>query len=189
MQRQMRQPLIISTLPQQRTEAVPFNPFNWFNSATWYDGAGHVEPGQTMAINPVDPDFWNQLVNPQTHSTVHMSMTNPENYGQFMTPQFYMQMANPSVWMKWMNPSVMHTAMDSKTWNYWMQPGAYMHGMNPQAYSQMINPDAWGKMAGSTMASYTGEGELGDWSNMFSGFMSMAMMMPQGMGAYPQASQ
>lgn len=117
-----------------------------FDTSTWVDGAGKVNPGHIEAFNPADPTSWMKFVNPKTHTKMHATFTNPAGYGQFMNPGLYMQMMNPQVWMKWMNPESYKVAMSSETMAYWMQPGAYMHVANPQHAMQMANPDNYSKL-------------------------------------------
>ena len=119
------------------------NAVNWFDSNTWHDAAGHVQPGYTTPFNPVDPASWMKWVDPTNHSKMHMAFTNPAQYVQFMQPQFYMQFANPMTYMKWFDPQSFALMMNPATWMYWMQPGAYVHVMNPANYLQMMNPQAY----------------------------------------------
>lgn len=141
-----------------------------FDPSTWGDHAGHITPGQTIAINPADPSFWEQIVNPETHSKMHMAFTNPAQYQQMMTPGFYVQMMNPAVWIKWMQPQSYQTMMNPQTWTYWMQPGAYVHGANPAAYAQMVNPAAYFSMMNNMMYMGNSNVAANNDTNIFSWF-------------------
>ncbi len=123
---------------QSDTAVNLMDPANWFKNAP--------KPGTTMAFNPAHPAGWAVIMNPRTHSSWHMAITNPANYAQFMQPQFWMQFMNPQNIMAWMNPASYATFMDPNTYMYWMTPQAYLHALNPNNYMQMMNPDAYAKL-------------------------------------------
>ena len=125
---------------------------NIFDSSTWKDGAGHIEPGQTMALNPAHPKTWMNIINPKTHSKIHASMTNPAQYGQFFTPKFYVDMMNPANWMAWMDPRSNKLFLDTSTYAYWLQPGAYQHLVALSHYKQLIDKDAYAKLGNEAKA-------------------------------------
>lgn len=114
------------------------DPSSWFKNAP--------KPGTTMAFNPAHPAGWAVVLNPRTHTTWHMAITNPATYAQFMQPQFWMQFMNPQNVMAWMNPASYATFMDPNTYMYWMTPNAYVHALNPDNYMQMMNPDNYAKL-------------------------------------------
>ena len=119
---------------------------NPFDSSTWYNHDKEAKTGQTVVINPADPEFWMKFMDPKKHVTMHNGLTNPATYGQMMSPSFYMQMMNPATWMKWMNPESYKVAMDPATMAYWMQPGAYTHMMDMSSVMQAANPENYTKL-------------------------------------------
>lgn len=122
-----------------------------FDPSTWHDASGHVVPGEMIEFTPSNPKDWAKVIDPKTHTKVHMTVTNPEFYGKFMNPGHYMRFTKPETWMSYMDPAtympIFKTAMDPKTMTYWMQPGAYLHAVQPEAYMQMFNPEAYAKLA------------------------------------------
>ena len=119
---------------------------NPFDPSTWYDGAGDLKLGETIAFEPLNPAFWGNFMDAKMHSKMHMAFTNPAQYMQLMQPQFFAQFMNPANYMQMMNPAHYVAFMNPNNWTYWMQPGAYMHGMNMAAYMQMMNPAAYSQM-------------------------------------------
>ena len=114
--------------------------------AKWHDGAGHVEPGITVAFNPMSPTSWTNFVNPKMHTKMHMAFTNPAQYGQFFKPKFYVDMMNPTTWMSWMDPKSYTVFTEADTYKYWLQPGAYKHATEITHYKELINQDAYAKL-------------------------------------------
>ncbi len=151
----------------------------YFDTSSWHDAAGHVEPGKVEAFNPMKPNDWAKIIKPEMHSKMHMSATNPAHYGQYMAPGFFMQFADPAAWMTLANPAsyneLIQVASDPKTLQYWMQPGAYMHGFNPAAYTQMFNPASYMQMATVATESMTSDKGWGSY-NAFNPFHWMKQM-------------
>ena len=131
----------------------------------WHDDSGNVESGIMVGFNPADPKSWLNFVDPKMHTKMHMSFTNPAQYGQFFRPKFHVDMMKPSVWMAWMNPKTYAVLVDPSTYTYWMQPGAYKHVLDLTHYSQIINMDAYGKLYDEVA---TGAGELIDTNGEYS---------------------
>ena len=147
-----------------------------FDSSKWYDGAGHVKPGEMIDFDPTDPKSWAQVISPQTHSKFHMTVTNPQFYAKFMTPNYYVKFMQPKTWLSYMDPAtyqpLLKVVSDPKTASYWTQPGAYMHGLNPKAYMQMVDPNAYTKLASKVAEGYGAE-TINTAANMFNPFSWM----------------
>ena len=139
---------------QDATTGVRATISNIFDSSTWKDGAGHLEPGQTIDINPVHPKTWMNIIDPKMHSKIHASMTNPAQYGQFFQPKFHVEMMNPANWMAWMDPRSYKIFLDSSVYAYWLQPGAYQHLVELSHYKQLIDKDAYAKLGSEVKAGF-----------------------------------
>ncbi len=123
---------------------------NPIDPSTWWDGtegADHSEHA-TMDINPFDPDFWMTLPDPEGHSLVHMAITNPETWAQFVSPSAWMEKMDPALIIKWFDPNTYAVLMDPQTPAYWMQPGAYMHGFKSDNYAQLVDVSSYTGLAG-----------------------------------------
>ncbi|MGI9315946.1 MAG: hypothetical protein ACR2QW_01330 [bacterium] len=118
------------------------NPFNWFSGFT----GGTSPDAVTMEFHPMKPDSWARMVSPQSHMQLHMAMTNPANYAQYMNPAFYMEFMNPNNWMAWMNPASFQVFMDPSTMTWWMNPASYMHMMDPNMYAQLWNLNSYAQL-------------------------------------------
>lgn len=115
---------------------------NLFDMSTWFENAPH---GNRVAdLNLANPAGWAVMVNPQTHTSWHMIMTNPATWAQFLKPRFYAQFFNPNNWISWVNPESYATFLDPNTYIYWMTPHAYIHALNPDNYAQLIEGGNYG---------------------------------------------
>ncbi len=173
------QDTIIAAAPQTQsgeatqpgTTATPS--YNLFDPKTWSDASGPVKPGEMVEFDPANPRSWAMAMDPKTHFKVHMTVTNPQFYAQFMTPAYYMKFMNPKTWMSYLDistyDSLLKVVSDPQTAKYWLQPGAYMHGMNPSSYSQMADPGAYAGLA-STVAGGYGVDTANTAANMFNPF-------------------
>ncbi|MCP4070446.1 MAG: hypothetical protein GY742_01735 [Hyphomicrobiales bacterium] len=160
---------------KQPTDA-PSTIFNMFGSSMWTDAAGDVKPGEMIEFDPADPRSWAKAIDPNTHSRVHMTVTNPQFYAKFMTPVYYMKFMEPGTWLSYVDPStyepLMKVVTDTKTITHWMQPATYMHEMNPRPFLQMANPDAYTKLASAIAEGY-GTDTTKSAANMFNPFSWM----------------
>ena len=124
-----------------------------FDTTHWKDAAGALEAGKIVSFDPAKPADWAKIVDPKTHSGLHMSATNPEHYAQYMTPKFALQFMDPMTWTAFMDKEaytkLVDVLSDGKTGEYWAQPGAFTHSLNPAAYVQMMNPTSYVKLAGA----------------------------------------
>jgi len=173
--------VVAATEQTQISEAVPASPaaassYNLFDPSTWSDAAGEVKPGEMVDFDPADPKSWAMIVDPKTHSKVHMTLTNPAYYAKFMTPGYYMKYMDPKTWLSYMDIStyepLFKVASDPKTASYWMQPGAYMHTMNPAGYMQMADINAYTNMATKVAEGY-GVSDTDSVANLFNPFSWM----------------
>jgi hypothetical protein len=126
--------------PQQAPAAT----YNFFDPASWggFFPAGTQQPATAgnIAFNAAHPAGWMQWIDPQSHTKMHMTFTNPVSYMQFMRPDFYMEFMKPENMTAWMNPASYQVMMNPQTMSYWMNPATYMHAMEPAMYQQAMNP-------------------------------------------------
>ncbi len=138
---------------------------NPFDSSTWWDGSEHGV-GETVVINFADPEFWMQIPNPETHSSLHGAFTNPETWGQMLKMETYANMMDKDVWMKWTDLENFKTLRDPQTIAYFLQPGAYQHLVNKEHYAQLLNKEAYVSVADDALSNFGLE--LGDVTAMLS---------------------
>jgi len=112
---------------------------NPIDPSTWWDGHGENASTEPLDINPMDPEFWVAFVDPDMHSRLHATFTNPATMGQFLKADTYTAMMDMGIMMKWMDLDSFAPLYDAQTYAYWMQPGAYTHMLNLENYSQMID--------------------------------------------------
>ena len=106
---------------------------NPIDPSTWWDGAAeHADHAamEPIEINPVDPEFWMAFIDPQKHSRVHATFTNPATMAQFLKADTYTAMMDMGTMMKWMDMDSYAPMYDPQTYAYWKQPGAYGHMLN-----------------------------------------------------------
>ncbi len=158
------------------TTSQSATPYNLFDPSTWSDAAGHVKPGEMVDFDPASPKSWAMVMDPKTHSKVHMTLTNPQYYAKFMTPAYYMKYMEPKTWLAYLDMStyehLFKVVSDPQTASYWLQPGAYMHTMNPAGYMQMMDPNAYAKMASNVAEGY-GADSTNSVANMLNPFSWM----------------
>ncbi len=163
---QAQNTVVAAATPVQNETAAAKQPddaattiFNMFGSLMRIDGADDVKPGEMIEFDPADPRSWAKFIDPKTHDSVHMTVTNPQFYAKFMTPAYYMKFMEPRTWLSYVDVStyepLMKVATDPKTATHWMQPATYMHEMNPKPYLQMANPDAYTKLASTIAEGYS----------------------------------
>jgi len=126
---------------------------NPIDPSTWWDGADHSKytPGETMAFNFGDPEFWMSIPNPKTHSGMHGAMTNPANWAQFFKRESYANMLNREVLGKWLEKDSYAVLLDPQTYAYWMQPGAYQHLINKYHYMQLLETSAYSTLVDTAL--------------------------------------
>ena len=117
---------------------------NPIDPSTWWDGSeesGHHE--MLVDMNPADIKSWMQIIDPDTHSAVHMTLTNPEGWAQFMKPEFVFDMFAMENVTNMIDLETYEPLIDPQTYAYWAQPGAYGHVLNVSHYAELINPQAY----------------------------------------------
>ncbi len=121
--------------------------------STWWD-ANKAETGAPIAINPVDPELYMNMVNPEAHSKMHGGITNPATWAQFMKIDTYANMMDLAVWGKWIEAKTYAPLADAETYTYWMQPGAFAHQLNLEHYKNMIKPENYGAIVDATLSNF-----------------------------------
>lgn len=116
---------------------------NPFDSATWWDAHPTGGHDDMVQVNFADPRFWVGFVDPDRHSAMHMTFTNPATMGQFFKPETYSAMMDFGTWMSWMDVSNYQPLFEAQTYAYWMQPGAYLHMIDIEGYANMVSLDAY----------------------------------------------
>lgn len=150
--------------------------YNLFDISTWTDASGHVKPGEMVDFDPISPKSWAMMMDPKSHTKVHMTLTNPQYYAKFMTPAYYIKLMDPKTWLSYMDMStyehLFKVVSDPQTAAYWLQPGAYTHTMSPVGYMQMADPNAYAKMASDVAEGY-GADSMDSVANMLNPFSWM----------------
>lgn len=116
---------------------------NPIDPSTWWDAHDSAHDTAPVQVNFADPGFWMGFIDPERHSAMHMTFTNPATMAQFMKPETYSNMLDYGTWMSWMDIDNYKPMFQAQTWAYWMQPGAYAHMFDVNSYAQMIDPAAY----------------------------------------------
>jgi hypothetical protein len=116
---------------------------NPFDSSTWWDGHETAGEDEMVRINFADPRFWVGFIDPDRHSAMHATFTNPATMAQFFELETYSAMMDFGTWMSWMDVDNYRPLIQAQTYAYWMQPGAFAHLLDTGNYAQMVSLDAY----------------------------------------------
>ncbi len=126
---------------------------NPIDPSTWWD-AHENDTGAPIAINPLDPELYMNMINPKAHSKMHGGITNPATWAQFLKVDTYANMMDLAVWGKWIEAKTYAPLADAETYTYWMQPGAFTHQFNLDHYKNMIKPENYGEFINATVSNF-----------------------------------